>query len=48
MAKTMVPMLKRVGECDNRGGKTGGGGSERKTKPIKLLEAIRVSGASTK
>jgi hypothetical protein len=48
MAKTMVPMLKRVGGCDNRGEKTGDGGSGRKTKPVKLLEAIRVSGASTK
>jgi hypothetical protein len=38
MSKTMMPLLKRTGD----------GGIRRKTKPVKLPEAIMASGASTK
>jgi hypothetical protein len=36
-----------VAGCGNRGRKTRGGGSGRKTKPTKLTKAIRVPGANT-
>jgi hypothetical protein len=48
MSKTMMPLLKRASSCSYRCQGTGDGGIRRKTKPIKLPEAIRASGASTK
>jgi hypothetical protein len=48
MSKTMMPLLKRASSCSYRCRGTGDGGIRRKTKPVKLPEAIMASGASTK
>jgi hypothetical protein len=48
MSKTMMPLLKRASSCSYRCRGTGNGGIRRKTKLVKLPEAIRASGASTK
>jgi hypothetical protein len=48
MSKTMMPLLKRASSNGYRCRGTGNGGIRRKTKPVKLLEAIRAAGASTK
>jgi hypothetical protein len=49
MSKTMMPLLKRASSDGYRcRGTDGDGGIRRKTKPVKLPEAIRASGASTK
>jgi hypothetical protein len=48
MSKMMMPLLKRASSCSYRCRGTGDGGIRRKTKPVKLPEAIRASGASTK
>jgi hypothetical protein len=45
MSKTMMPLLKRASSSSYR---CGVGGIRRKTKPVKLPEAIMASGASTK
>jgi hypothetical protein len=44
----MMPLLKRGGSCSYSCRGTGDGGIRRKTKPVKLSEAIIASGASTK
>jgi hypothetical protein len=44
----MMPLLKRASSCSDRCRGTGNGGVRRKTKPVKLPEAIMASGASTK
>jgi hypothetical protein len=48
MPKTMMPLLKRASSCSYRCRGTGDGGIRRKTKPVKLPDAIMASGASTK
>jgi hypothetical protein len=48
MSKTMIPLLKRTSSCSYRCRGTGDGGIRRKTKLVKLLEAIMALGASTK
>jgi hypothetical protein len=44
----MMPLLKRASSDGYRCRGTGDGGIRRKTKPVKLQEAIMVAGASTK
>jgi hypothetical protein len=44
----MMPLLKRASSCSDGCRGTGNGGIRRKTKPVKLSEAIMASGASTK
>jgi hypothetical protein len=48
MSKTMMPLLKRASSDGYRCRGTGDGGIRRKTKPVKLPEAIMAAGASTK
>jgi hypothetical protein len=48
MSKTMMPLLKRASSDGYRSRRTGDGGIRRKTKPVKLPEAIMAAGASTK
>jgi hypothetical protein len=48
MSKTMMPLLKRASSNGYRCRGTGDGDIRRKTKPVKLPEAIMVAGASTK
>jgi hypothetical protein len=48
MCKTMMPLLKRASSNGYRCRGTGDGGIRRKTKPVKLPEAIMAAGASTK
>jgi hypothetical protein len=48
MSKTMMPLLKRASSCSYKCQGNGDGGIRRETKPVKLPEAIMVSGASTK
>jgi hypothetical protein len=44
----MMPLLKRASSDGYRCRGTGDSGIRRKTKPVKLLEAIMAAGASTK
>ena len=44
----MMPLLKRASSDGYRGRGTGDSGIRRKTKPVKLPEAIMTAGASTK
>jgi hypothetical protein len=48
MSKTMMPLLKRASSNSYRCRGTGDSGIRRKTKPVKLPEAIMVAEASTK
>jgi hypothetical protein len=48
MSKTMMPLLKRASSYIDRCRGTSDDGIKRKTKPVKLPEAIMTSGASTK
>jgi hypothetical protein len=48
MSKTMMPLLKRASSDGYRFRGTGDRGIRRKTKLVKLPEAIMVAGASTK
>jgi hypothetical protein len=48
MSKTMMPLLKRASNDGYRCRGTGDGGIRRKTKPVKLPEAIMIVGASIK
>jgi hypothetical protein len=48
MPKMMMPLMKRASSDGYRCRGTGAGGNRRKTKPMKLPEAIRAAGASTK
>jgi hypothetical protein len=48
MSKTMMPLLKRASSDGYISRGTGDGGIRRKTKPVKLPEAIIAAGASTK
>jgi hypothetical protein len=48
MSKTMMPLLKRASSNGYRCRGIGDGDIRRKTKPVKLLEAIMAAGASTK
>jgi hypothetical protein len=48
MSKMMMPLLKRASSDGYKCRETGDGGIRRKTKPVKLPEAIMAAGASTK
>jgi hypothetical protein len=48
MSKMMMPLLKRASSDGYRCRGTSDGGIRRKTKPVKLPEAIMAAGASTK
>jgi hypothetical protein len=48
MSKTMMPLLKRASSDGYRCRGTGDGGIRRKTKPVKLPEAIMAARASSK
>jgi hypothetical protein len=48
MSKMMMPLLKGASSDGHRCRGTGNGSIRRKTKPVKLPEAIMAAGASTK